>query len=253
MLTDRQRLAKLLKAESLLKQTKAGYAPDRPLWKRAMPLLWEVRLSLKGQASGLALADAHGLLKKTEKGYDPRGARWRDAMFLIDSVEAELAPTPGPNLGPIIVGGKPVLLESPTHNTDGLLDSPNVPTGNGSEFPAFDFGWKAGLSIIAWETFEVMGQSSAMGADAFYGLGIESRMPFWLGHITSSPGDGQVVKRGQAFTKIAAIPGADHGHLGIDARPLIGRDLRWGRNGTGPDYTFGSPTIGQQLTKALAT
>jgi hypothetical protein len=50
---------------------------------------------------------------------------------------------------------------------------------------------------------------------------------------------------------IAAIPHIDHGHLGVNAFPLIGRDLTWG-NPVGRDYTWGGPTIGQQLAEAMS-
>lgn len=241
-MTDKQRLAKLMQAEALLKRARAGYAPDRPYWRRGLPLLWEVRVSLPGQ-DGTALAQAHGLLKQTEHGYDPRAARWRDAMRLIDQVEAHLAAPPIPNLGPVIPGGKPILLEAPTHNTDGLVGR------TGSEYPAFDFGWQAGLEVLAPEGWEVTRQSSAQGADAFYATG-DSGLRYWLGHIVEAPATGQRFTRGQTVATIASIPGVDHGHLGIDARSLIGRDLTWGKP-VGRDYTFGGPTIGQQLARAL--
>lgn len=242
-MTGKQQLDTLLRAEALLKRTRAGYARDRLYWRQAMPLLWQVRVSLTGQAEGTALAQAHGLLKQTEHGYDPRANRWREAMRLIDQVEASLARPPIPNLGPVIPGGKPILLESPTHNTDGLV------ARTGSEYPAFDFGWHAGLKVLAPEGWEVTRQSSAQGADAFYATG-DSGLRYWLGHIVEAPATGQRFTRGQTVATIASIPGVDHGHLGIDARLLIGRDLTWGKP-VGRDYTFGGPTIGQQLARAL--
>ena len=252
-MTDRQRLGKLVRAESYLKRTTAGYTPTGMWWKRGMPLLWEVRQSLGQSPDGVALANAHGILKHTEHGYTPRAHRWREAMALIDGVEANLHRPPVPNLGPVIPGGKPILLEAPTHNTDGLFSSSRVPKANGgkgSHYPAFDFGWKAGVEIIAPEPLVVTGQSSAMGADAFYALG-ESGIGQWYGHLVKAPATGREFGRGQRLSVIAAIPGADHGHVGFDCRRLIGHDLRWGRNGNGPDYTYGSPAIGAQLAAAL--
>jgi hypothetical protein len=242
-MTDKQRLAKLLTAESYLKRTTAGYSPTGPWWLKGMPLLWEVRMSLGSSSDGSALAEAHGLLKQTEKGYDPRAPRWKDAMAKIDRVEANLAKPPVPNLGPVIYGSKPILLESPTHNTDGLFQR------TGSEYPAFDFGWIAGMEVLAPENLTVTDQSSAMGADAFYATGV-SGLKYWFGHIVKAPATGVRFEKGNMLSRIALIPGADHGHLGIDARTLIGKDLKWGRNGNGPDYTFGAPTIGVQLTRA---
>lgn len=245
-MTDRQALTKLLQSEQFLKQTTAGYSPDGPNWKRAMPLLWEVRLGIQDDGLGQQLAEAHGILKETEKGYDPRAPRWKRAMGLIDGVEAALAKPPVPDLGPLYRGDKAVLLYVPTHNTDGV-PGPSV-------YPAFDSGWVKGKTIYAPERMQVTRQSSAQGADAFYATGV-SRIDYWFGHIVSAPATGRWLDKGEPFGKIAWIPAADGGphlHVGMNAIKLIGRDLRYGRNGNGPDYTMGSPTIGVQLTKALA-
>lgn len=262
MLTDRQRLATLVAAEGLLKQTTRGYTPAGTFWRRAMPMIWTVRLSLLGRPDGDELARAHGILKKTEKGYDPRAPRWREAMEIIDWVEAGLAPPPVPYLGPVTRGGKPILLERLTHDTDGLYNRAGGSRSTfpdsqrwtpGSLYPAFDFGWIAGVTILAPEPWIVTEQSSAMGADACYLFGEDSGMKWWLGHIVRAPGNGVRFARGDRVAEIALIPGADHGHLGVDARPLVKRDLLYGENGRGPDYTYGSPAIGAQLTKGLAT
>jgi len=248
-MTNQQRLAKLLRAESILKRTKLGYDPDRPNWKSGMPLLWSVRQDLGGGDLGESLAQAHGLLKATTKGYDPFAPNWRAAMKLIDGVEAQLHQPPVPNLGPVVRGDKSVLLWAPTHNTDG------VKRRTGSDYPAFDsaFG-EVGAVVVAPERLKVTRQSSAQGADAFYATGV-SGLRYWFGHIVSSPATGTWVDKGQRISVVARIAAADGGphlHLGIDARNVIGRELRWGRNGRGPDYTFGSPTIGKQLAAALA-
>lgn len=245
-MTDRERLAKLQECEVWLKRTTRGYSPDRPYWKRAMPLLWEVRLSLRGTEDGQLLAEAHGFLKLTEKGYDPYAPNWKKAMSRIDWVEAGLAAPPPPFLGIVTPGGKPLGMESLTHKTDGLLGSPNSPDPK-SNYPALDFGWDTGEVVYAPEPLVVTKQSSAQGADAFYATG-ESTIKYWVGHIVSSPRDGTRFKRGDVVGRIASIPNADHCHLGVNARSLLGgRDLKWGRNGNGPDYTYGSPTISRQL------
>jgi hypothetical protein len=246
VLTNKQRLSKLLEAESWLKQTTRGYAPERPYWKRAMPALWEVRLSLRGTEDGDMLAEAHGFLKLTEHGYDPRAVNWREAFERIDFVEAGLAPPPVPYLGAVTPGGKAVNLQQLSHNTDGVHR-----LGQPSYYPAFDFGWVPGLAMLAVEPMRVRRQSSAMGADAFYAAG-ESGIDYWYGHLVRAPATGTRFKRGDVVARIAAIPGVDHGHLGINAIPVIGKDLSWGRYGRGPDYTWGSPTVGAQLQKALA-
>lgn len=248
-MTDRENLRKLLESEVWLKRTTRGYAPDRPYWKRAMPLLWEVRLSLGNTEDGKLLAEAHGYLKKTVKGYDPHAPNWKEAMKRIDWVEAGLAAPPVPYLGVITPGGKPLGLESLTHETAGLFGSPNSPDPK-SHYPALDFGWDTGEVIYAPEPMIVMQQSSAQGADACYLTG-ESLLKYWLGHIVSAPADGTRFKRGDVLGRIARIPGVDHGHLGINARPLLGHDFKWGRNGNGPDYTYGAETIGRQLAEGM--
>lgn len=257
-MTNRQALEQLLKTEALLKSTKAGYAPDRPIWKRAMPMLWKVREGVGDPALGAKLAQAHGILRETTKGYEPTAPRWRKAMALIDQVEAELHRPPVPDLGPVVRGDKPLLLWAPTHNTDGLLHSPNVPKangGNGSNYPAFDSAFGGtGRVVTAPERLRVTGQSSAEGADAFYALGL-SGIGYWFGHIVSSPATGHWFDRGERLgqvAKIAMSDGGPHLHVGMDTRRLIGHDLEWGAHGNGPDYTFGSPTVGVQLAKALA-
>jgi hypothetical protein len=242
-MTDRQRLDKLLQAEKLLKQTKKGYSPTGPFWKRAMPLLWEVRESLAGDM-GLKLAKAHGLLKETVRGYDPRGSKWRPAMALIDQVQDELAAPKVPVLGPSVAGDKSVMLFAPTHNTDGLVG-----------YPAFDSGWQAGRRVLAVERLKVTRQSSAAGADAFYATGV-SGIDYWYGHIVQAPATGSWFDKGDqvgTIARIAASQGGPHLHLGLNTVRLIGHTLAYGRTGHGPDYTMGSPTIGVQLTKALST
>lgn len=153
-----------------------------------------------------------------------------------------------PNLGPVIRGEKSALLWAPTHNTDGLEYT-------GSRYPAFDsaFG-RTGAIIVAPERLRVRRQSSAEGADAFYATGV-SGIEWWFGHLKVAPATGSWFDKGEKMGNVAWISPADGGphlHAGLDCRKLIGKDLKWGRNGNGPDYTFGSPTIGQQLAKELA-
>jgi hypothetical protein len=215
-----------------------------------MPLLWEVRQSLGSTDDGLALAKAHGLLKQTEVGYRPTAPRWKEAMQLIDEVETHLAKPPAPWLGPVCAGDKPLSLYALTHETAGLYDPPIV----ASHFPAVDLGWFVGRDVLAPEALHVTGQSSAQGADAFFALG-ESGIEYWFGHIVRAPANGVHFLRGQRMGDIAWIPandGGPHLHCGVNAMRLIGKDLRWGRNGNGPDYTYGSKTVGRQLSEALA-
>lgn len=246
-MTDGQALAKLLKAESILKQTKAGFTPTGPRWSVAMPILWEVRTEIQSTALGAKLAEAHGILKQTEGGYDRHAPRWQKAMKLIDSVEQALH-NPMPVLGPVLKGDKSLLLWVPTHETGGLHPI------TGSYYPAFDSGFgQVGRTIVAPERLRVRRQSSAAGADAFYATGASS-IEYWFGHLVRAPATGTWFDKGGAMGTIARIAQSDggpHFHCGLDCRKLIGHDLVWGRTGHGPDYTFGSPTYGQQLAKAL--
>lgn len=248
-MTDAQALAKLLRAESILKQTKAGYTPTGPRWKVGMPLLWDVRQGVSSLL-GTKLAVAHGLLKETEQGYDRNAPRWQKAMGIIDEVQQALHTRPVPNLGPVLKGDKSLLLWVPTHETGGLFPITN------SHYPAFDSGFgQTGREIVAPERLVVRKQSSAAGADAFYATGA-STIEYWFGHLVQAPATGVWIDRGEHMGTIAHISQSDggpHFHCGLDCRKLIGHDLKWGRTGHGPDYTFGSPTYGQQIAQALAT
>lgn len=249
-MTDQQLLALLLSAEQSLKKTTVAYTPTGPNWKSGMDKLWKARQNAS-TADGVKLATAHGLLKQVEKGYDPHAPRWSKAMLLIDGVEEALSKPPIPNLGPCCQGDKSVLLHAPTHNTDGIQDLPEQP----SVYSAYDTGWVAGKKVLAPERLKITKQSSASGADAFYAVGI-STIGYWFGHIVSSPATETWFDKGETIGRIASIAtryGGPHLHIGLNTIKLIGHDLKWGKNGNGPDYTFGSPTIGVQLTRALAT
>lgn len=250
-MTNQQRLTKLLRVESILKQTRAGYTPTGPRWRVAMPMLWQLRTELGDSSDGRALAEAHGLLKQTEKGYEPTAPRWKEAMKLIDSVEDNLHRPPVPALGPMLQGDKSALLWVPTHNTDGLEYT-------GSRYPAFDSGFgQTGHVVIAPERMRVRRQSSAAGADAFYATGA-SEIEWWIGHIVSAPATGRWLDKGDRISTIARIAASDGGphlHTGMDCRKLVGHDLLYGgqrKPSDRPrDYTFGSPPIGAQLAAGL--
>jgi hypothetical protein len=243
-MTDKQRLAKLLTAESELKKTTRGYTPTGVHWRKGMPLLWEVRTDLGNTADGQSLAVAHGLLKQTEHGYDPFAFRWREAMERIDRVQANLQPPPIPALGPIVAQEKPTLLWAPTHDTDGF---PEV-------WPAYDLAFgREGASVIAPEPCRVVSHHGSDGGVGFRVKG-ESGIIHLILHATSRPAVGRTFTKGQKMSALARLDdsqGGTHCHHALDTRPLTGEWLKYGRNGNGPDYTFGSPTIGQQLAKAL--
>lgn len=184
-------------------------------------------------------------LRKTEKGYKPTngtGPNWENAFRKLNQLHTDLAMPPVPNLGPVLEDGPSMLTVSPTHNTDGV---PN--------HPAFDTGFgQAGRWIIAPESLTITQQSGAMGGEAVYAVG-RSKIEYWIGHIVEAPATGKKFAKGQRICRIADQAGTDHVHWGLDTRPLIGKNLLYGRNGNGPDYTWGAPTIGQQLARVLAS
>jgi len=141
-----------------------------------------------------------------------------------------------PDLGPMYFGGKAMLKQDCTHITGGLPD-----------YPAYDDCFIAGEAIIAPEDLEVTGQSSASPGDAFYARG-ESGIKYWFGHLTSSPPNGKKFSKGQTMSYVLqqSQGGGSHVHVGIDARPLIGKPLEAHTN-----YTHGAPLIGDQLEAAL--
>jgi hypothetical protein len=182
-------------------------------------------------------------LRKTLEGYvtHPNGPQWAKAMPKLDKAIQSLETPPVPALGPVLEDGLAMLLMSPTHNTDGV---PN--------YPAYDTGFgQAGRWILAPEFLTVTQQSGAVGGDAVYATG-RSKIKYWIGHLTPAPVTGKTFAKGARIARIADQAGTDHVHWGLDVRPLTGQSLKYGANGNGPDYSWGSPTIGAQLTKMLA-
>lgn len=184
------------------------------------------------------LKSAQADLRKTEKGYktNPTGPNWVRAMDKLNRLLKDLQPPAIPQLGPGLEDGLSMLLMAPTHNTDGVPG-----------YPAFDDGFgQAGRWIIAPEKLTITRQSGAVGGDAVYATG-QSKIKYWIGHLTPAPATGRVFLKGARIARIADQRATDHVHWGLDVRPLTGQSLRYGRNGNGPDYSYGSPTIGAQL------
>lgn len=172
-------------------------------------------------------------LNELEPYFDAYGkARYR--LFRPPPPKPEI-----PELGPIIDGGKSVLLHDCTHLTSGL------------EWPAFDdakfFDKRdVGRAVLAPEDCVVDDNTSgAAGGDAFYITGA-SGLRYWVGHISTVPKLGAKFKKGATMTEISSEHSRPHVHLGIDARPLIGHHLI-----SHDDYTHGAPTVGAQLEAAL--
>jgi hypothetical protein len=164
--------------------------------------------------------------------------RWQYRMWKVPVIPK---PNPVPDLGPLYVGGASVLVHALTHNTDGI-----------PYFPAYDDGWLAGRSVIAVEdmTVDPVSTSSNPGS-AFYATG-KSKIRYWTAHLTSSPAFGHQFKKGDVVGRILDQGAKSHVHLGVDARPLIGHPLLYGRDGNGPDYTTGGIPVGVQLKEALS-
>jgi len=197
------------------------------------------------------LREAIASLERTTQGYvewaasgKPR-TNWRRALSRLERLEADLAPSKVPALGPIRPGGKSLLRYSLTHKTSGVR-----------LHPAFDDNWGVGAVGIAPEPLVVIAPyTSANPGAAFYARGA-SKIEYWIGHATKSPRIGTRYAKGQEIARAVAIPGDDdeHLHWGINVEALIGagKQLLYGATGHGPDYTFGSPTIGAQLEALLA-
>ena len=139
-----------------------------------------------------------------------------------------------PALGPICPGDKSILDYACTHMTSGL------------EWPAFDTGWIAGRKVIAPERVKVYdATSSSQGGDAFYCEG-DSKIKYWVAHIGKVPAQGSVFAKGAVLSTISPNHPRPHVHLALDARKLLGgKHLE-----SGELYSFGAPTIGQQLNAA---
>jgi hypothetical protein len=189
------------------------------------------------------LREAEAELKQTGQGYiqwskDKKGGHWPRALQLLNELEKDLKPTPIPALGPIRRGGPSLLTYQLTHNTDGV-----------PKHPALDENWGAGSVSIAPEAL-VVNPGAAMHARG------TSKIEYWIGHLTRSFSIGTRIAKGQEVGRSVAIVGDDdeHTHWGINVERLFGAgvQLKYGKTGNGPDYTFGSPTIGQQLAVLLA-
>ena len=191
------------------------------------------------------LREAIAELKLTGQGYvqwqqDKDGGHWPAAMTRLRKLEKDLLPDPVPPLGPIRNGGKSLLTQQLTHNTDGI-----------PRFPALDDNWGSGSILIAPEPMKVIAPyTSANPGAAFYALG-RSNIEYWIGHIYRSPAIGKEFTKGQEIGRTVAQTGAEHAHWGLNVERLFGEgvQLKYGKNGNGPDYTYGSPTIGEQLRR----
>ena len=184
------------------------------------------------------LLEAEAALKRTTSGYTPSGVHWRKAMRLIDEVQADLAPSPVPALGPVWRGGKSVLAHDLTHATSGI-----------PLYPAFDDAFVQGRVIIAPEPLTVTRDSSANPGDAFYATG-QSKIRWWFGHLRSAPRVGTKFLKGEQVGTVApnSVGGGPHVHVGINVELLLGKGVELEHH---TNYTHGAPTVGVQLAAAM--
>lgn len=175
-------------------------------------------------------------------GYKPSGGHYREVDNALNALEASLLKETRPKwsgIGPVTAGGASLLDMSLTHKTSGI-----------ALYPAIDLAWGAGVPIIAPEFVTVhFKDSSANPGEAVYLKG-RSGMKYWLGHIDRDYTLGTTLAKGTFIGKtVQQPPGKSHGHLGVNAEAFLGagKQLLYGRDGNGPDYTLGAPTIRNQL------
>ena len=125
---------------------------------------------------------------------------------------------------------------SPTHDTSGL-----------ALYSAFDGGWKKGLQVLAPEAMKVTRHSGTdSGGFSVYATGV-SGLLYYFQHMESAGRApvGATVAKGSKIGVLGDFVGArvPHLHLGINIETLAGKgkQLKYGKTGTGPPYTVGSP------------
>lgn len=204
------------------------------------------------------LREALSRLEMTNQGYKQaeaninRNWHWKTAMQVLHALEDDLTPQPAPkrptgkmpNLGAVYPDGKSVLDESPTHATSGL-----------PRYPAFDTNWRAGSRVIAPEGGMVTRHAGGGSSGFSLYLTGDSGLKYYFQHMNSEGRAplGRLEKGGKIGTVGSHIrfPGArvDHNHVGINAEAILGagKELKYGKTGTGPAYTVGSPAIRKQL------
>lgn len=146
-----------------------------------------------------------------------------------------------PQLGPLTASGKSLLDHDLTHATGGLPG-----------FPALDTGWYAGCPLLAPEVIEVTGHGRARRRDGKpNGLSVHatgaSGIRYWFGHVARPAKVGAKLPLGAVVAYVSANHEEPHGHVGVDARAIIGRELEHRT-----DYRHGAPTIREQFQAALA-
>ncbi len=185
-------------------------------------------------------------------GFDPEGGHYRAVLRALDALEKEVLEDAKPgrpwaDIGPVTKGGESLLDMSLTHASHGL---PKNAAGT-TLWPAVDLAWGAGTSVYAPEDVVVdTKDSSASPGEALYLTG-ESGARHWVAHLDRDYPLGKRFKKGALIGKTIPtnIGGGPHAHWGFNVEAFLGkgRALKYGRNGDGPDYTLGAPTIREQL------
>lgn len=143
-------------------------------------------------------------------------------------------------VGPLWKGGKCVLDHAPTHSTTGI-----------PLYPAFDDAFKTGTEIFAPEDLVISERdTSANPGEAVFADGA-SKLDYWIAHLDRDHPVGKKFAKGEFLGRVIFTTqgGGPHCHCGVNIERLFGADqqLLWGADGDGPNYTFGSPTIREQL------
>jgi hypothetical protein len=140
------------------------------------------------------------------------------------------------NLGPIVQGGRSILLEDLTHATSGL-----------PLYPAFDTGWRAGDIIIAPEPLRITRHSGGPYAGySFYASG-DSGIDYYVTHLNFWRARvGARILTGGKLGAVGHFVGArvPHAHVGINVERIFGKGKQLKHH---TNYTHGAPTIGKQL------
>jgi hypothetical protein len=180
-------------------------------------------------------------LKLTSQGYvqNPIGGHWKEALAALGKLERDFEPSAVPDLGPLWVGGKSVLLHDLTHATSGI-----------PLYPAFDDAFNQGRVIVAPESIEViLPRTSSNPGRAFYAKG-RSKIRYWFGHLDRDHPIGTKFQKGDAVGRVApnTVGGGPHVHCGINVELLLGAGKQLLHH---TNYSHGAPLIGVQLGKAL--
>ena len=127
-------------------------------------------------------------------------------------------------------------------------------TGGIPLFPAVDLAWGAGVPMYACEACTVDTKDTRPVPEKPYISPGASGMRYWFGHLDRDHPLGKKFSKGALIAKTVNQPPGmtDHGHVGVNAEKFLGKgkQLKYGRTGTGPDYTTGSPRIRVQLQES---